>query len=321
MYVHIAGTGSALPNRVIHNAALGKVLETTNEWIVSHTGIEQRHIAKRNDTLSGFAVRAGRRALENSGVNPEELGMVIVATSTGDYASFPPSACIVQNAIGAANAGAFDLGAACTGFINAVAAAEGFVRADGRPVLVIGADMMSRIVDWSDRSLCVLFGDGAGAVVLKASDEPGGLLSRYLRADGSGERTLFREGGTRSLDRTLSPFMQMKGRVVFNFAVKAFEEVLKELASACDNGYDTIKRVIPHQANARIIEAAARRIGLPMERFFMNISRVANTSAASIPIALDELVRAGGLAKGDRFAMIGFGAGLTYGGILAEWTK
>jgi len=321
MHVHLAGTGSALPKRVIRNAALGKILDTTNEWIVSHTGIQTRHIAKRSDTVSKFAAEAGRKALESAGIAAEELGMVIVATSTGDYAAFPATACIVQHALGASRAGAFDVNAACTGFISALAAGEGFVRADGRPVLVVGAEMMSRVVDWSDRSLCVLFGDGAGAVVLKASDEPGGIVRRYLRADGSGERALFREGGTRTLERSLSPFVQMKGKVVFNFAVKALEDVLTELMNAGGVKPEDFAHIIPHQANARIIEAAARRIGVPMERFYMNIDRVANTSAASIPIALDELARAGGLARGDLFAMIGFGAGLTYGGILARWTK
>ncbi len=321
MYVHLAGTGAALPTRVIHNGALGKILETTDDWIMSHTGIRTRYIAKRSDTVSGFAAAAGRKALEDAGIAPEELGFVIVATSTGDYAAFPPTACVVQHAIGAKNAGAFDVNAACTGFIYAMSVAEGLLRSDGRPVLVIGADMMSRIVDWSDRALCVLFGDGAGAVVLKPSDEPGGISRKYLRADGSGERALFREGGTRTLDRTLSPFIQMKGKVVFNFAVKAFEEVLTELMKAEGIGPDDLARIIPHQANARIVEAAARRMGLPMERFYMNIDRVANTSAASIPIALDELTHSGGLKRGDLFGMIGFGAGLTYGGILARWTK
>ena len=321
MFVHIKGTGSALPRRVVRNAALGKILETTNDWIVSHTGIHARRIAKRSDTLSKFAAEAGRLALEDAGVAPGELGIVIVATTTGDYAGFPATACIVQNALGAARAGAFDINAACTGFIYALTAAEGFVRADGRPALVIGAEMLSRVVDWGDRSLCVLFGDGAGAVVLGASEQPGGLSHRYLRSDGSGERALFREGGTRSLDRPSSPFVQMKGKVVFNFAVKALEEVLVELAKAEGMAPDDFARILPHQANARIIEAVAKRMGLPQERFFMNISRVANTSAASIPIALDELARGGGLFPGDFFCMAGFGAGLTYGGVLARWTK
>ncbi|MCL1888774.1 MAG: ketoacyl-ACP synthase III [Kiritimatiellaeota bacterium] len=321
MYVHIAGTGAALPKRVIRNAALGKILETTDDWIASHTGIRTRHIAKRSDTLSKLAAEAGRRALADAGVAPEALGMVVLATSSGDYAGFPATACIVQHALGAANAGAFDVNAACTGFIYALAAAEGFVRADGRPALVIGADMMSRIVDWSDRSLCVLFGDGAGAVALTASDEPGGIARKYLRADGSGERALFREGGTRTLDRALSPFVQMKGKVVFNFAVRAFEEVLTELARAEGVAPGDLARVIPHQANARIIEAAARRMNLPAGLFYMNIARVPNPPAATIPIALDELARGGGLRRGDLFGMAGFGAGLTYGGVLARWTR
>ena len=321
MFVHIAGTGSALPRRVVRNRVLGKILDTSDEWIVSHTGIHARHIAKRSDTLSKLATEAGRRALADAGVAPEELGMVILATSTGDYAAFPATACLVQNNLGAARAGAFDINAACTGFIYAVSAAEGFVRADGRPVLVIGADMMSRIVDWFDRSLCVLFGDGAGAVVLKASDEPGGLVRKYLRSDGSGETALFRDGGTRSLERPLSPFIQMKGKVVFNFAVKAFEEVLVELAKAEGIAPTDLAHIIPHQANARIIEAAARRMDIPVERFYMNIDRVANTSAGTIPIALDELARAGGLKRGELIGMAGFGAGLTYGGVLARWTK
>ena len=321
MFVHITGTGSYLPERVVTNDELAAKLDTSNEWIYSHTGICSRHIAADDQSTSSIAVNAARAALDSAGLTPDQIGMIIVATSTSDYHSFPSTACLVQHALGAKNAGAFDLQAACTGFIYALEVARGMMLVNPLPTLVIGAELMSRIVDWNDRDSCILFGDAAGAVVLEASDVPGGIWHSILKADGSGSQLLYREGGSRQL--ATGPWMQhtleMKGRPVFNFAVKIFDEVLRGLLSHVGCTFDDLACVIPHQANARIIEAVARRMDAPLEKFFMNMETTGNTSAASIPLALDLAVRSGRVKDGDLMAMVGFGAGLTYGGLLMRW--
>lgn len=321
MFVHITGTGSYLPERVVSNEELAQKLDTTDEWIFSHTGIHSRHIGAETDRASSMAVRAARMALEASGVAPEALGMIIVATSTSDYHAFPSTACLVQAELGAVNAGAFDLQAACTGFIYALEVAHGMMQVSPRPTLVIGSEMMSRIVDWTDRNSCILFGDGAGAVVLEASDVPGGIWHAILKADGTGSQLIYREGGSR--DVATGPWMQhtlqMKGRSVFNFAVKVFDEILCKLLERSGYTFGDLSCVIPHQANARIVEAVARRMGVPLEKFYMNMETIGNSSAASIPLALDAAVRSGKIKDGDLIATVGFGAGLTYGGILMRW--
>jgi 3-oxoacyl-[acyl-carrier-protein] synthase-3 len=310
-----------LPERVVTNDELAAKLDTTDEWIYSHTGIRSRHIGADNESTSAMAVQAARSALEAAGLSPEQVGLIIVATSTSDYHSFPSTACLVQEALGATNAAAFDLQAACTGFIYALEAARGMMQVNPRPTLVIGAEMMSRIVDWTDRNSCILFGDAAGAVVLEASDAPGGLLDAILKADGSGAQLIYREGGSRQL--ATGPWMrhtlEMKGRSVFNFAVKVFDEILCGLLKRSGYAFGDLRCVIPHQANARIVEAVARRMGVPLETFCMNMETIGNSSAASIPVALDAEVRAGRIKDGDLMAMVGFGAGLTYGGILMRW--
>ncbi len=321
MNVHIVGIGSALPARAVGNEELAKTIDTTDEWIFSHTGIRSRRIVADNESISTLAIRAAQTALEKSGVKPEELGLVVVATSTPDYSAFPATACLVQQAIGAKHAGAFDLVAACTGFIYAMETARGMMQIDPRPALVIGADVMSRITDWKDRNTCVLFGDGAGAVVLKGSDKPGGVRCGVLHADGSGARLLYREGGCRTPHDPAAtyPYVQMHGRQVFNFAVKAFEEIIHELCAKGGVALSDVRWIVPHQANVRIIEAASRRIGLHLDHFFVNIGELANTSAATIPLALDQMVAEGRVNPGDRLILAGFGAGLTWGGILVEW--
>ncbi len=321
MNFHITGIGSALPARIVGNQELAKSIDTTDEWIVSHTGINARHIAAPEDSTSKLAARAARAALAQAGVKPEELGLVIVATSTPDYSSFPATACLVQHEIGAVNAGAFDLVAACTGFVYALEAARGLMHTDPRPVLVIGADLMSRITDWTDRNTCVLFGDGAGAVVLQCSERPGGILHAMLRADGGGAPSLYREGGSRTPPQGpwLPSYLHMHGRQVFNFAVKAFEETIRTLAARGGVGLEDVRWIVPHQANVRIIEAAARRLELGMDRFYLNIGDLANTSAATIPLALDQLLREGKAQPGDKLILAGFGAGLTWGGVLLQW--
>ena len=321
MFVHITGTGSYLPERVVTNAELATKLDTTDEWIFTHTGIRSRHIGAEKDSTSAMALQAARAALASAGLTPDQIGLIIVATSTSDYHAFPSTACLVQDAIGATNAAALDVQAACTGFIYALEVARGMMQVNPCPTLVIGADMMSRIVDWTDRNSCILFGDAAGAVVLEANDVPGGIWHAILRADGSGSQMIYREGGTRDL--ATGPWMQhtlqMKGRAVFNFAVKIFDDVLCGLLKRSGYTFNDLALVIPHQANARIVEAVARRMEVPMEKFYLNMETTGNTSAASIPLAMDVAIRSGKIKNDDLIAMVGFGAGLTYGGILMRW--
>ncbi|MEI6210263.1 MAG: beta-ketoacyl-ACP synthase III [bacterium] len=321
MNVHITGMGFGLPARRVTNDELAKTIDTTDEWIVSHTGIHARHIADENESSASLATLAAKMALERAGVKAEELGMVVMATSTPDYGAFPCSACLVQRDIGAVNAGAFDLFAACTGFIYALETARGLMLNDPRPALVIGADVMSRVTDWKDRNTCVLFGDGAGAVVLQASEQPGGLRHSILRADGKGFHSLYHEGGCRTPQTGpwMAAHLQMNGRQVFNFAVKAFEEIVRDLIARQGIALEAVRWIVPHQANVRIIEAAARRLDTGLDRFYMNIGELANTSAATVPLALEQLHREGKLNSGDTIILAGFGAGLTWGGTLVQW--
>jgi 3-oxoacyl-[acyl-carrier-protein] synthase-3 len=310
-----------LPERVVTNEELAIKLDTTDEWIYSHTGIRSRHIGADNESTSSLAVHAARAAIASAGLVPEQIGLIIVATSTADYHSFPSTACLVQEALGAKNAAAFDLQAACTGFIYALEAARGMMQVNPCPTLVIGADMMSRIVDWTDRNSCILFGDAAGAVVLEASDVPGGIWHSILKADGSGAQLIYREGGSRQLSNGPCKMhtLEMNGRAVFNFAVKVFDDVLCGLLKRAGYTFNDLACVIPHQANARIVEAVSRRMNVPLATFQMNMETIGNTSAASIPVALDAAVLSGKIKDDDLMVMVGFGAGLTYGGILMKW--
>ena len=323
MVVRITGTGSYLPERVVTNADLAATLDTSDEWIYSHTGIRSRHIGADDESTSSMAVKAARAALASAGVAPEDLGLIIVATSTPDYQLFPSTACLVQHALGAVNAACFDLQAACTGFIYALETARGILHHTPRPALVIGAEMMSRIVDWSDRNTCILFGDAAGAAVLEVDQNgSGGIWHSILKADGSGSQLIMREGGARGLPGgmpLIQHTLQMKGRAVFNFAVKVFDDVLCRLLERSGHTFDDLACVVPHQANARIVEAVARRMAVPLETFYLNMETTGNSSAASIPVALDAAVAAKKIKEGDLIAMVGFGAGLTYGGILMNW--
>ncbi|HSV91593.1 MAG TPA: beta-ketoacyl-ACP synthase III, partial [Desulfobacterales bacterium] len=283
-------------------------LDTSDEWIHSHTGIRNRHIADPDQNPSDLAYAAGRKVLDQAGVAAEEIDLVLVATATGDYLGFPSVACLVQDQLGAKRAGAMDLAAGCTGFIYGLETARNFVAGGGaRNVLVIGAEVLSRIVDWQDRNTCVLFGDGAGAALVSAVDgardgsgRPRGLIASMLRADGGGAHLLERPmGGTRTpftpenFERT-GTCLKMDGRQVYNFAVKAVAEGIPELLAAHGFTIDDVAWIVPHQANVRIIEAAAKRAKIPMEKYYLNIEEYANTSAASIPIALTEM-RAKGL--------------------------
>ncbi|MDR3145443.1 MAG: beta-ketoacyl-ACP synthase 3 [Treponema sp.] len=338
----IIATGKAVPPRRVSNSELAQKIDTSDEWIRSHTGIGSRYIAGGETACSDLALEAARAALsmaiERGTVpekTPEELAltvdMIILATTTADYIGTPSTACIVQDKLGARNAGAMDLTAACSGFIYGLEIAAGLLAtaAERRRILVIGSELISRITDWNDRSTCVLFGDGAGAALVEksAGERPGrrGLLRTILGADGSGaEDLIIRRGGTRNPYRAgetvdMPLHVEMNGRGIYNFAVKRATETIEGLLKAEGITIDDIDRIIPHQANARIVAAVGKRLGIPEEKFFLNIEEYANTSAASIPIALDELNRKGELREGSLIMTIGFGGGLTYGGNLIRW--
>lgn len=321
-FARIAGLGSYLPEKVVTNHDLEASLETTDEWIVSHTGIHQRHVVVEGQNCADLGVMASKRALEDAGISADELCMVICATCTADYENFPTTACLIQGAIGAVNAGAVNLNAACTGFPYALAFARSYCACHGAPVLVVAAEVFSRLLDWHDRSTCILFGDGAGATVLVPSEEPG-LVDEVLGADGTEGNALIRLCGTSfPVDGAQGvPFLQMNGKAIFPFAVRTMEDVIYKLLERNNFKLSDIQHIIPHQANRRIIEAVARHMGVPVARFFLNIAQVANTSSASVPIALDDLYRAGSIQSGDRILTIGFGAGLTFGGNLLVWNK
>ncbi|MDR1047167.1 MAG: ketoacyl-ACP synthase III [Treponema sp.] len=333
MAIEIKGTGKGIPFRRVSNEELARQVETSDEWIRSHTGIGARHIVSEENAASDLAVEAARQALDMAGLEAESLDLIVIGTATPDFQGCPSTACIIQDRLGAKNAGAMDLAAGCTGFIYGLetAAALLCIKTERRRALVIGVDVLSRITDWNDRGTCVLFGDGAGAVALEKTGAPcegpgkRGLLRSILGADGSGsEYLMIRRGGSRypwKAGETVdaSACLEMNGRAVYNFAVKAMTDTIENLLKEEGVGIEEVARIIPHQANARIVQAAGKRLGIPEEKFFLNIEEYANTSAASIPIALDELNRAGGLSRGDLVMSIGFGGGLTYGGNLIIW--
>ena len=322
MSVRILGTGSYLPEKVVTNDDIARTLDTTDEWIYSHTGIRSRHIAAEGETTSTMAVEASRAALDAAGVAPGEIALVVVATSTPDFNPFPATACLVQDRLGCANAGAFDVQAACTGFITALEMARGFVA--GRPgckALVVGAETLSRILDWSDRGSCILFGDGAGAVVVGSDDAPDVAPSAVFGADGSGARFIARSGGVRDLPANPAARVSLMGHEVFAFAVRTLARVTEAVCKGVGTTPEALDRVFAHQANMRIIEATARRMKLPLARFYLNLETTANTSAASVPISLDRAVRAGELVDGMKIVMVGFGSGLTYGGSYSVWPQ
>jgi len=340
MSIRILGTGSYLPPKVVTNDDMARRLDTTDEWIYSHTGIHSRHVAGENESTSTMAAEAGRAALAAANVAPEEIGLIVLATSTPDYNPFPSTACIVQGLLGCVNAGAFDLQAACAGFVYALEQARGFVNFyPDKKALVIGAETLTRVLDWSDRSSCILFGDGAGAVVL-GYDDPAGQASAkttahtILGADGKGSHFISRTGGCREPlrfdpetgiplppEKLEAPVMTLMGHDVFAFAVRTLSKVARDLCEKLGTSPEALDRVFAHQANGRIIEAVARRMRLPLEKFWLNLETTANTSAASIPISLDQAVRAGELKDGMKIVMVGFGAGLTYAGTYCTWPE
>jgi len=322
-YSRIVGTGSILPPRVVTNqqlvAELGaRGIDTSNEWIVERTGIRQRHLADEGVTSSRLATEAGRRALDAAGLAPTDVDLIIVATSTPDFV-FPSTACLVQKELGAPGGAAFDVQAVCTGFVYALAVADSMIRGGlAHRALVIGAEVFSRILDWNDRGTCVLFGDGAGAVVLAGSDEPG-VLAAKLHADGRHESILRTAGNVCQGAVTGHPYLTMDGQAVFKLAVSVLDSVARETLDAAGLPVDAVDWMIPHQANVRILNATARRLGIPMSRVVVTVGEHANTSAASVPLALDQAVRDGRIRPGQNVLMEGVGGGFTWGAALVRF--
>jgi len=324
--VGITGMGSALPDNVLTNADLERRLDTTDEWIRTRTGICERRIAAATTATSDLATAAARAALADAGVEAADLDLIIVATVTPDY-SFPSTACLVQANLGAARAVCFDIEAACTGFIYALSIAAHMIAAGTyRTALVIGAEVLSRITNYADRSTCILFGDGAGAAVLQPVAE-GGILGLRLGANGSdGHLLKLPAGGSRlpASAETVAQglhYLQMAGSEVFKFAVRVMGEVADELLQECGFGAQDLALLVPHQANLRIVEAAIKRLGIAPERVMINLDRYGNMSSASIPVALEEAYRSGRLDKGDLVLLVGFGGGLTWGGAMIRWNR
>jgi 3-oxoacyl-[acyl-carrier-protein] synthase-3 len=318
MRSRIVGTGSYLPAKILTNAELARAVDTSDAWIRTRTGIRERRIAAPAEQTSDLALHAARAALEAAAIAPADVDLVVVATTTPDMI-FPSTACILQAKLGAQGGPAFDIQAVCSGFVYALALADRMVASGAaRNALVVGAEIYSRIIDWSDRSTCVLFGDGAGAVVLVPSRVPG-ILSTHLHADGRYTDKLCVPGCVAGGDVTGTPFVRMDGGAVFKFAVNVLAEVGVEALAA--NGLDAsaVDWLIPHQANSRIIEATAKKLGVPMARVVSTVDRHANTSAASIPLALDEAVRDGRIATGQRVLLLGVGGGFTWGSVLLNW--
>jgi len=317
MYSRIAGTGKYLPERVLTNADLEKMVETTDEWIKSRTGIEHRHIAADDEYTSHLAHKAAVAALESAGVTPNDIDFVVVGTTTPDLI-FPNVACLVQDKLGIKSCPAFSVEAACSGFIYSLVVADQFIRTGGaRRALVIGAETMSRIIDWTDRETCVLFGDGAGAVVLEAAETPGVMYST-LGADGRYRDLLYASSGV-SLRQREGAALRMKGNEVFKVAVKTLENLVDDVVEKNNLEKGQIDWLIPHQANIRIISATAKRLDLPMERVILTVREHGNTSAASVPMALDTAIRDGRIKRGDLLLLEAFGGGFTWGASLIRY--
>lgn len=327
----ISGLGKALPRRKVSNDDLSNWVDTSDEWIRSHTGIENRYLASEEESCSTLGIEASRTAIKNAGIGSDDIGMVIVATSTPDYKAFPSTACLIQDALGIPAAGAFDLAAACSGFAYGLETARSFIMAGNCDhVLVVGAEVLSTIVNWKDRNTCVLFGDGAGAAVVSVSDEENrGLQFSNLRSEGSGwDALIVKAGGSKSpltsesIDKIGNPadmYLAMDGRRVYEFAVRVICETIKSLLDQAGISKEELDWIVPHQANQRIIQAASKRLGIPLEKFFINVQHYGNTSAATIPMALHDMSEQDLLKKNDKVISVGFGGGLSYGGNYFIW--
>jgi 3-oxoacyl-[acyl-carrier-protein] synthase III len=326
-YAHITGWGMSVPKKILTNQDLVQMVDTNDEWIRSRTGIKERRIAEVDQTTATLAFEAALQALEVAHVNPIDIDLIIVSTSSPEHI-FPATACSVQDRLGAVKAGAFDLLAACTGFIYALNMAGQAIRSGSiNTALVIGAETLSRIVNWQDRDTCILFGDGAGAFVLQSSPEPGGLLSAVTRSDGSGGDLLSVPAGGSRLPANANTvkngyhYIQMNGKEVYRFATRVMAQATREAVEAANLKMDDIAMLIPHQANQRIIETAMKNLNIPMERCMVNLERYGNTSTASIPIAAVEAVEKNRIKPGDNVVFVGFGAGLTWGALVVEWSE
>ena len=319
MYSKIIGTGSYLPAKVLTNFDLEKIVDTSHDWILSRSGIVERHVAADDEMTSDLALQASNRAIEAAGISADEVDMVIVATTSPDK-MFPSTACILQDKLGIKNCGAaFDMQAVCGGFVYALNTADLYIRGgQARTVLVVGAEVLSRMLDWSDRTTCVLFGDGAGAVVLRASETPG-IVASKLHADGRHQGMLKADGNIRHGEVHGDPFIKMDGQAVFRFAVKVLSEVVEEVLAENNLQGSDINWLIPHQANIRIMEATARKLGLSMDNVIVTVANHGNPSAASIPLALDVAVRDGRIKAGQNILLEAVGGGFTWGAVLIKW--
>ena len=315
-HARIAGTGSYLPERILTNRELEAMVDTTDEWIVTRTGIRERHIVADGETTSDMALHAARRAIQAADIEAREIDMIIVATTTPDRV-FPSTACLLQDKLGIASCPAFDVQAVCSGFIYGLATADSFIKSGGaKCVLVVGADAMSRITDWSDRSNCILGGDGAGAVILQASRAPG-IISSHLHADGSYANLLQVPSGVSQ--REGRDTIEMQGNPVFKIAVNTLDAIVDETLQANGMQKSDIDWLVPHQANIRILQSTAKKLGMSMERVVVTVDIHGNTSAASIPLALDVAVRDGRIKRGETILMEAFGGGFTWGSVLAKY--
>ncbi|MEP6894834.1 MAG: beta-ketoacyl-ACP synthase III [Chloroflexota bacterium] len=325
-YAHITGWGMAVPETIMTNDDISKIVDTNDAWIRERTGIRERRIAKDTEFPSTLGVEASIKALKIANVRPTDLDLIICTSSSPEYI-FPATACLIQDQLGATKAGAFDLLAACTGFVFALNMAAQAIRSGSiKTALVVGSETLSKFIDWKDRGTCILFGDGAGAFVLQASERPGGVLSAVMHSDGSGGDLLAIPGGGSRFPATAATihegkhYVKMDGKAVFRFATRIMASATQEALDAAGLTVEQVQWIIPHQANIRIIEAAARGLKLPMDRFIVNLERYGNTSTASIPIAMVEALEKGQIKNGDKLVMVGFGGGLTWGALAAEWT-
>jgi 3-oxoacyl-[acyl-carrier-protein] synthase-3 len=317
IYSRIVGTGSGLPQKIVTNAELASRMDTSDEWIQTRTGIRQRHIAEPSQTSSDLALPASREALSAAGLAPSDVDLIIVATSTPDYV-FPSTACLLQAKLGIKGCPAFDIQAVCSGFVYGLVVADKFIRSgQHKCALVVGAEVFSRILDWNDRGTAVLFGDGAGAVVLRADSHPG-VMASALHADGSHAGILSVPGNVCGGKITGSPFLRMDGQAVFKFAVKVLDEVARETLAQCGLTTKDIDWLIPHQANVRILDATAKKLGIDASKVVVTVDRHGNTSAASVPLALDLALRDGRIRPGQRVMLEGVGGGFTWGAALVE---
>ena len=319
MFARISGVGSFLPGQVVTNDDLvGRGVDTSDEWIITRTGIKSRHLAEAGARSSDLGFEASRRALANAGVDPAEIDLIIVATSTPDCI-FPSTACFLQEKLGNRGAMAFDVQAVCCGFIYALSIADKFIRSGShKKALIVGAEVFSRLLDWNDRATCVLFGDGAGAVVLEASEKPG-ILATSTHADGSYNSILNAPANICAGQVTGDPFLRMDGQAVFKFAVRVLSEVANECCESAGIDSSKIDWLVPHQANIRIIDSTSKKLGIAKDKVIVTVDHHGNTSAASVPLALDEAVRDGRIKRGDKILLEGVGGGFTWGAVLLEF--